>query len=559
MKKGFIPFIIILIVLLVLPACSSSTTSTAPSATTTAPPAATTPPKTTATSQPPAATTQAPSPTSTPTSTAGEPVYGGTFVMVRNTGITKVGAPSDTKTDTQTHPLTSPITEKLFIVDAQDRIIPELAESVDVAADGLSVTFKLRKGVKFHDGTDFNADAVKYNLETVKAAGISGGAALDNVTSYEIIDDYTIKANLKSFDATFLMNLAQSGISVMISPTALAKPTTPEDAGKDHLVGTGPFMFDSWSLNQYIRMKKNPNYWQPGRPYLDEIVIRNMPDYTTSVMAFKAGEVDMVENIDPAQYNELKDQGYKVGLPEGVAFVFSFRTANKDPNSPFAKKEVREALWYAVDRESLTQGLGKGTYNVANQLSSPYQGWYIQDYPNRQYDPNKARDLLTQAGYPNGFQTTLHGDVRGRQDDLVALQEYFRAVGIECTLDIADVARSTTFATDGFDGIFQSGFPNWSTFSSWMNVWLNPVQTYPSMQFPDGWEASWKSVRTEPDYDTRMAKMQALLKEVYDEALVIPWMWDSPRYVINEKIHDMQWNAVDINGYFNPVTIWREK
>src|SRR4030043_1225358 len=116
---------------------------------------------------------------------------------------------------------------------------------------------------------------------------------------------------------------------------------------------SGPFLFDSWSLDQYIRMKKNPNYWQEGRPYLDEIEIRNMPDYTTSVMAFKAGEVDMVESIDPAQYNELKAQGYTVDIPKGLRFVFCFRHANADPNSPFSKKEVREALWYAVDREGL--------------------------------------------------------------------------------------------------------------------------------------------------------------------------------------------------------------
>jgi peptide/nickel transport system substrate-binding protein len=479
--------------------------------------------------------------------------------MVRNTGITKVGAPIDIVDQTQTYPLTAPITETLFIVDAADQIIPVLAESVDVAADGLSVTFKLRKGVKFHDGTDFNADAVKYNLETVKAAKVSGGAALDNVTSYDIIDPYTIKVNLKAFDATFLMNLAQSGIGVMISPTALAKPTTPENAGKDHLVGTGPFMFDSWSLNQYIRMKKNPNYWQAGKPYLDTIEIRNMPDYTTSVMAFKAGEVDMVESIDPAQYNELKSQGYSVAIPKGLAFVFSFRTANKDPNSPFSKKEVRQALDYAIDKKGLVDGLGKGTYNVADQLGAPQQGWYIQGYATRSYDPVKAKMLLNQAGYPDGFKTILHGDVRGRQDDLVALQNYFKVIGIESTLDIADVARSSTFATQGFDGILQPGFPNWSTFTSWMNVWLNPVQTWPTMQFPANWTADWQAVRSEPDYDKRMAKMQALLKVVYDEALVIPWMWDSPRYVLNNKIHDLKWDDVDINGYWDAVNVWRSK
>jgi len=505
--------------------------------------------------------TPTPTPEPTPELEPSGPQYGGKLVIVRNTGITEVGAPMELKGGYGgvTYPLWCPVAETLFIVDAADRIVPVLAESVDVAADGLSVTFKLRKGVKFHDGTDFNAEAVKYNLETVIANKVAGSAPLENIESYDIIDANTIKVNLKSFDATFLMSLAQSGVGVMLSPTALAKPTTPENAGKDHLVGTGPFLFDSWALDQYILMKRNPNYWQEGKPYLDEIEVRNIPDYTTSVMAFKAGEVDMVESIDPAQYNQLKEEGYTVDIPRGLAFVFSFRTANADPNSPFSKKEVREALWYAVDKESLVYGLGKGTYNVADQLAAPQQGWYIQDYPNRQYDPDKARELLTQAGYPDGFKTVLHGDVRGRQDDLVALQNYFGAIGIECELDEADVARASTFGTEGFDGIFQSGFPNWSSFSSWMNVWLNPAASYPTMKFPDNWTESWQDVKTEPDYDKQMAKMQALLKSIYDEALVIPWMWDSPRYVINSKVHDLKWDAVDINGYFDPANVWKEK
>ncbi|HEY97519.1 MAG TPA: ABC transporter substrate-binding protein [Dehalococcoidia bacterium] len=501
-------------------------------------------------------------PTSTPTTTPTTgPVYGGKFTMVRNTGITEVGAPMDLQGGYGgvTYPLWCPVVETLYIVDAADRIVPVLAESVEVASDGLSVVFKLRQGVKFHDGTDFNAEAVKINLETVIAAEVPGSTPLKSIESFDIIDDHTLKINLKNFDATFLMSLAQSGVGVMISPAALTKETTPENAGKDHLVGTGPFLFDSWALDQYIIMKKNPNYWQEGRPYLDEIEIRNITDYTISIMAFKAGEVDMVESIDPAQYNELKEQGYTVGIPEGLAFVFSFRTANADPASPFSDKKVREALWYSVDRESLVFGLGKGTYNVANQLAAPQQGWYIEDYPARPYDPDKAMELLADAGFEGGFKTILHGDIRGRQDDLVALQTYFGAIGIECELDIADVARSSTFGTEGFDGIFQSGFPNWSSFSSWMNVWLSPTATYPTMKFPDNWTEDWQAVKTEPDYDKRMAQMKALLKVVYDEALVIPWMWDAPRYCINSKVHDLMWDAVDINGYFDPVNVWKEK
>lgn len=541
MKKWFVLVILIMILALVFPACSSQSSSTPP-----------------VTSQP-AGTTSQPATSASPTGT--QPQYGGTFTMVRNTGITAIGAPEDPGmgTQTQTYPLTAPITETLILVDAQDRIVPNLAESVDTSADGKTITFNLRKGIKFTDGTDFNAEAVKYNLEAVHNAQVSGSAVLDNVESYDVVNDYTLKVTLKSYDATFLMSLAQSGIGVMISPTALAKPTTPENAGKDHLVGTGPFMFDSWSPGQYIKMKRNPNYWQPGKPYLDEIVIRNNPDYTTSLMSFKAGEVDMVESIDPTQYNDLKSQGYTVAIPPGLAFVFSFRMDSADPNSPFANPLVREAMWYAIDRDGMAQGLGKGTQNPANQLAAPFQGWYDSNYPDKPYDPAKAKQLLAEAGYPNGFKTTLHGDVRGRQDDLVALQNYFSAIGVQTTLDVADVARSSTFGTQGFDGIFQSGFPNWSSFTSWMNVWLNPTITYPTMAFPSGWTQGWEKVKAEPDYDTRMTMMKNLLKEVYDQAIQVPTYWDSPRYVVNSDIHDLKWDAVDINGYFDAVNVWKGK
>ena len=499
-------------------------------------------------------------PTTTVPPTTG-PVYGGKLVIARNTGITEIGAPKDQSGGMfgVTYPLWCPVVETLIIVDAAGAIIPHLAESVEVAPDGLTVTFKLRKGIKFHDGTDFNAEAVKINLESVIEAEVPGSAPLQSIESFDVIDDHTIAFNLTGFDATTLLSLAQSGIGVMISPTALAKPTTPENAGKDHLVGTGPFLFDSWAVDQYIIMKKNPNYWQEGKPYLDEVEVRNMADLTTSVMAFKAGEVDQVENIDPAQYNELKEQGYAVGIPPGLAFVFSVRTSSGNPDSPFAIKEVREALWHAIDREGMVYGLGKGTYNVADQLASPQQGWYIQDYPSREYDVEKAKQLLADAGYPTGFETVLHGDVRGRQDDLIALQSYFAEIGIICELDVADFARSSTFATEGFEGILQTGFPNWSSFSSWMNHWLSPVQTWPTMAFPDNWTESWVDVKTEPDYDTRMDKMKALNKYVYDEALLIPWMYDSPRYDVNSKVHDMKWDAVDINGYWDPANTWKEK
>jgi peptide/nickel transport system substrate-binding protein len=556
MKKWYVLVAFILLIALLAIACSSQSTSTTQIVTTSNPPTTTitTQPTTTTSTM----TSKPPSTSASPTPIGNQPQYGGTVIFVRNTGIASCGAPQDIPTNTQTFPLTYPVTENLILTDAEENIVPWLAETVDSSADGKIVTFTLKKGIKFTDGTDFNAQAVKYNLEAVKAAKVSGGAILDNVESYEVVNDYTLKVYLKSYDARFLLGLVQAGIGVMVSPTALAKPTTPEKAAKDHLVGTGPFLFDSWSLNQYIKMKKNPNYWQPGRPYADAIEIRNNPDLTTSVLSLKAGEVNMVGNIDPAQYIELQKEGYGVFIPD-LAFVFSLVTDSANPNSPFAKKQVREAVEYAIDKAGMAKGLGKGLQWPADQLGAPKDPWYIKDYPARTYDPVKAKLLLGQAGYPDGFKTILHSDVRIRQDEIVAIQTYLNAIGIETTLDMADVARSTTFATQGFEGIYVPGFPNWSSFSSWANRYLNPSLTYPTVAMPPGWTEGWNKIVAEPVFNERMGLMQDILKQVYDQAYIIPFIYDSPRLVTDGRIMDHKWDDLNINGYIDAVNVWIKK
>ena len=159
-------------------------------------------------------------PTSTPTPTDPDAhKYGGKLTIARNTGITEIGAPMDLQGGWGgvTYPLWCPVVETLIIVDAAGKIVPQLAESVEVAPDGLSATFHLRKGVKFHDGTDFNAEAVKINLETVIEAEVAGSAPLQSIESFDIIDDHTIVLNFITFDATALLCLAQLGVGVMMT------------------------------------------------------------------------------------------------------------------------------------------------------------------------------------------------------------------------------------------------------------------------------------------------------------------------------------------------------
>jgi len=516
-------------------------------------------------SSPPASSSIS-SPSGGQISSTGTPVsqskYGGTLIWIRKTGIPSLGAPTDVPTQTGTFMSVSPVLETLVLCDDQERIVPWLAEKVDTSPDGKQITFTLRQGIKFHDGTDFNAQAVKYNLEGVLAANCSGSAVLKNVDSYEIINDYVLRLNLKKYDARLLLQLAQSGIGMIASPTALQKPTTPDNMAKDHLVGTGPFKFDSWAKDQYIRFVRWDGYWQKGKPYLDAIEQRNSANVTASIMSFKAGEVNMVEDIDPSDYVQLKQEGYAVGIPTTLAFVFSISPDSANPDSPFANQKVREALEYAIDKKGMTEGLGKGTQNPAYQLAAPKDPWYIQGLPLREYNPAKAKQLLAEAGYPDGFKCILQSDVRIRDDSLVALQTYFKAVGIDGTIDKADVARATTFGQNGWKGVLIPGFPNWSSFSSWTSRFVNTAIPYPSIAYPGGlsaYQEAWNQVCSEPDYDKRISKMKELLKQLYDQALIIPYYWDAPRYVTDGTVMDMAWDTRNTNGYYDAANVWLKK
>jgi peptide/nickel transport system substrate-binding protein len=542
MKKLLIPLAILLACALVFGGCtSSSTTTKAPAPASSAAPAQT---------------------SAAPAQPASGPQYGGTLTWIRNMGIPEVGAPSDTPSGTFVLSLVSPVLESVVGKDPNGNFQPSLAESADVSPDGKTITLKFFKGIMFQDGTPFNAAAVKFNLEKCLAANCAASAILRLVTSYEIVDDTTLKINLSKYDARFLMALAETANGQIASPTALAKATTPQNRGKDHVVGTGPFKFDSWQTDQFIRMTKWDGYRVKGRPYLDAIEIRNNSDLTVSLMSFKAGEVNMVENIDPSQYVEMKKAGYRVDIPP-IGFVFPIIPDGANPDSPFKDVRVRQALEYAIDKESMIAGIGLGTQFPAYQFAiSPPVGqdpWYLPDQPARKYNPAKAKELLAAAGYPNGFNYPMISDVRIRQDQVVAVQTYLKAVGINTTLDMADVSRASSFGKDGFKGMYMPGFPYFSSFTQWLAVFNDPVMTNPAVYFPPGFKAGWDEVSSEVDFNKRITKMKALLKTCYDEAMLIPYLQDGPRYVDDGKIMDMKWDVPGTNGGYDAVNVWLKK
>ncbi len=485
-----------------------------------------------------------------------KPQYGGTFVWNHNGGIPKIGAPSDDLGIAGNRNM-YPALEPLLITDEQEHLQPWLAESWETAPDGKSITLHLRKGIKFQDGTDFDAEAVKTNLETVYKANIRGTGVLGKISSYDVLDKYTLRMNLKQYDCTLLIRMAQSGMGQMVSPAALKKEATPETMAQVHSVGTGPFKFDNWKRDTYVAYKKWDGYWQKGKPYLDAIKIQNIPDLTVSIMSFKSGEAQAVENVDPVDARQLEKEGYEIYQPS-LYFLHSILPSGANPDSPFAKKEVRLALEYALDKKTMAKGIGMGYYEALEQLATKKDPWYNPDLKFREYNPEKAKQLLAQAGYPNGFKTKLISDVMARRDTLVAAQTYFKEVGIETELEILEFGAAFALPRQGWEGIYFPGFPNVGTLVGILDRW-GDANNYVSLYRPPGWQEKWGALIAQQDEDKRMAQLKELMKVLYDEVVGIPYQGDAPQLVRDKNVHGFDLHSHHIVSFWQPQNVWLSK
>jgi ABC-type transport system substrate-binding protein len=447
--------------------------------------------------------------------------------------------------------------EGVLMTDEQDNIQPWLVQTWDVSSDGKTITFHLEEDVKFQDGTDFDAAAVQYNLEACLGANLTGTAFLTNVTSYEIPDKYTLKISLEEVDSTFLLRLAQGTLGLIASPTALQMETTPETIAQVHSVGTGPFLFDSWERDSYVKYKKWDGYRKAGLPYLDYVEIRNTADLTVSIMSLRAGEVHAVENVDPVDAKQLADEGFVIYQPN-LYFLHSIVPSGNNPDSPFAKKEVRLALEYAIDKRTIAEGVGMGYYEALNQLATTKDPWFNPDLPFREYDPDKAKELLAEAGYENGFSTTLVTDVMARRDTLTAIQTYLDEVGIKTEMEILDFGAAFTKPREGWEGIYFPGFPNVGTLLGIQGRWGDST-TYISIYQPEGYWEKWDDLFAELDTSKRNEILIEILNIIYDEAIAIPYQGDAPLVAMDPKLHGFAHHAFHVTSFWAPGEVWLEE
>ncbi|RUS66909.1 Glutathione-binding protein GsiB [Saezia sanguinis] len=466
--------------------------------------------------------------------------------------------PYNTNT-TMTMAVTKSFYEGLYQFDRNFEIKPVLALRYTVSDDGLVYTFELRSGVKFHDGTVFDANAVKVNFDRAKdpANALVRYNQFNRIERVEVVDPLTVRFVLKEPFGPFINTIAHPSAAI-ISPKAL------QQYGKDiafHPVGTGPYTFAEWRQTDFIKGTRFEGYWRTGYPKVDEVIWMPVMENNTRAAMLQTGEADFAFPVPYEQVDGLKSNRslQVITTPSIMMRYLSFNMLHK----PFDDIRVRQAINYAINREALAKVAFNG-YAFPAQGFVPQGVAYAHKMAPWPYDPAKARALLAEAGYPNGFESVLWGGINNTttQKVLQFLQQQLGQVGIKVSilgLESGQRAGWVEGAPDPQTAGVRLYYIGWSTSTGeadWAlrpllstQAWppgLNNTAYYSSAQFDAYLEQALKATGDE-DKRTIYQKAQELL------AVDLPWaplVTDEIVYAHNKRvtgIYVLPDSNIDIN------------
>jgi ABC-type transport system substrate-binding protein len=337
---------------------------------------------------------------------------------------------------------------------------PDLAGSYEISADGTTLTFKLRPGVKFHNGRDMTADDVKYSIErvvnpetqspgagffaSIKGFDAASAGEADGLEGIIVVDPTTVKFELSRPDATFLHVLALNFAHVVPKE---AVEEWGADFGK-HPVGTGAYRMTEWTLGQHLVFERNEDYWREGVPNLDKITFEVGQEPNVALLRLQRGEVDVLgDGIPPAQFLQVKDDPqYQDWIIEGGQLHTGYVTMNVN-TPPFDDVRVRKAVNMAINKDRIVRIINNRAV-PANQPLPPSMPGYAGDYEGYPYDPEGAKALMEEAGYGEGVTTELYAMNTDPNPRIAqAIQQDLSAIGINA--EIKSLAQANVIDAGG--------------------------------------------------------------------------------------------------------------
>jgi peptide/nickel transport system substrate-binding protein len=352
------------------------------------------------------------------------------------------------------------ICDKLFDIDENLKIVPQLALSHETSADGKTVTIKLRPGVKFHDGEALDAAAAKYSLDRhLNMKGSFRKSELSTVDSVEVVDPLTIKLNLKA-PFSPLLALLTDRAGMMVSPKAS------EAAGDKfglHPVCAGPYKFVERVQQDRIVVEKFADYWNKGQVFIDKITYLPIVDGTVRLANLRSGGLDLIERVQATDIKTVRDDK-KLKLSKAVSLGYSGITYNlangAKADTPFGKDaHVRQAFELSIDREVINQVVFNGEFVPGNQWISPQNSYYQEKFPIPKRDVAKAKALLKEAGVTGTLALDLMVP-NGAENKAVAevLQSMAAEAGFDLKIRVTEFATSLKQAEDGNFQLFLIGW-----------------------------------------------------------------------------------------------------
>ncbi|HLV11886.1 MAG TPA: ABC transporter substrate-binding protein [Trueperaceae bacterium] len=327
------------------------------------------------------------------------------------------------------------VMQGLVRFDRNGEIVPALATSWETSEDGLTWTFHLREGVTFHDGSAFDAADVveKFERAIDPESGHTNAQYYEAIASIEAVDDHTVVFHLSRPSSSLLYNLAR--------PDSVINPSGTAETQRSQPVGTGAFVFAEYVPGSHVRLERFADYWEEGLPYLDSAEFRIVSDPNARFAALQAGDIDLIGvALLPEQFQQVQANPALKGT-QGSATA-EITLALNNAVEPLDDPRVRQAITHAIDKNAIVQGAMFGLGTVIGTHMSPAENYYVDLTDTYPYDPERARELLAEAGYPDGFTVRFElpepYNIERRTGEVIAQQ--LAQVGIDVELSVVEWA-----------------------------------------------------------------------------------------------------------------------